>query len=38
LLWKIDYYDIDLQYTSPNLADPAVTARILMIMLAEEYR
>ncbi|WP_168074806.1 DUF3768 domain-containing protein [Caulobacter sp. SSI4214] len=37
LFWKIDYYDLGLAYASPNPADPAVTRRVLTLMLASEY-
>lgn len=37
LFWKIDVYDRTLAHASPNSADPAVTARVLIIMLAEEW-
>jgi hypothetical protein len=37
ILFKIDYYDKTLSAGSPNPADPAITTRVITIMLAEEY-
>jgi hypothetical protein len=37
VLWKIDCCDLALRHHSPNPADPAVTTRVLTIMLAHEY-
>lgn len=35
--FKIDYYDLNEEYHSPNAADPEVTKRILTIATADEY-
>ena len=37
VFWKLDYYDRDLQFASEDAANPAITRRVLTIMLADEY-
>ncbi len=37
IFFKIDYYDKELKYRSPDPADPSLTERVITIMLAEEY-
>jgi hypothetical protein len=37
LFWKIDYHDLALEAGSEAPANPEVAARILTLMLAEEY-
>jgi hypothetical protein len=37
VLFKIDYYDRDLVYHSPDPSDPAVTQRIMVVMRPSEY-
>jgi uncharacterized protein DUF3768 len=36
-MFKIDAYDQNLEYGSPDPADPSVTTRVLTIFLASEY-
>jgi len=35
--FKIDYFDKELKWGSPDASDPAVTTRVMTIMKAEEY-
>jgi hypothetical protein len=37
VFWRWNYYDLDFAMHSPDPADETVTARVLTVMLAEEY-
>jgi hypothetical protein len=37
IIFKIDYYDANFEFSSPDPSDPAVTERVITLMLAEEY-
>ena len=37
IFFKIDYFDKDFQFHSPDSGDPAVTERVITLMLATEY-
>src|SRR4051794_36943126 len=37
IIFKVDYYDRDLQSPPPDASDPAVTQGVLTIMLSKEY-
>jgi hypothetical protein len=37
IMFKIDYFDRELTFHSPDPANPAVTKRVITLMLAQEY-
>lgn len=37
VFWKLDLYDKALEYSSPDPTNPDVTARVITVMLADEY-
>jgi hypothetical protein len=37
IIFKIEYFDVNFEFGSPDPADPAVTQRVITLLLAEEY-
>ena len=37
VFWKIDYYDLNMQYAADDPSDAQRTTRVLIVMLASEY-
>lgn len=37
IFWKIDYYDQEFLYLSPDVSSPRLTNRVLTVMYADEY-
>ena len=37
VFWKIDYYDLQHRYASPDPSDVRITRRVLTIMLSDEW-
>ena len=37
VFWKLDYFDPELRFTSDDAANPAITWRVLTLMLSDEY-
>lgn len=37
ICWKIDYWDRQMKYASPDPSDPSLTIRVLTVMLTSEY-
>ena len=37
IFFKVDYYDSEMEFHSPDASDPGVTRRVLTVALAEEY-
>ncbi|MBQ8436712.1 MAG: DUF3768 domain-containing protein [Alphaproteobacteria bacterium] len=37
IFWKINYYDRNFEFASPDAANPSITNRVLTVMYADEY-